>query len=209
MNIVLLGAPGAGKGTQAEKLIEKCGLCHISTGDLLRQAVKDQTPLGIEAKGYMDAGNLVPDELIIGMMKERMQRPDTEKGVMLDGFPRSTPQAEALDAMLAELGRPLDAALLVDVPFDVIIGRLTSRRQCRACGKIGSVADAVCPACGGEMYQRDDDNEATVKNRLSVYESQTAPVVDYYKSQGKLVSVDGNRTPDDVFAEVEEKLGLE
>jgi adenylate kinase len=208
MNIVLLGAPGAGKGTQAEKLVEKCALCHISTGDLLRQAVKDQTPLGLEAKGYMDSGNLVPDELIIGLMKERMQQPDTEKGVMLDGFPRTTAQAEALDEMLAALARPLDAAMLVDVPFEVIVGRLTSRRQCRACGKIGSVADAVCPACGGEMYQRDDDNEETVKNRLNVYSTQTAPLIEYYEKQDKLVKVDGNKAPDDVFAEVEEKLGL-
>ena len=208
MNIVLLGAPGSGKGTQAEKLIAKCGLCHISSGDLLRQAVKDGTELGKEAKGYMDAGDLVPDELIIGMMKERMQQPDTEAGVMFDGFPRSTPQAEALDAMLAEVERPVDAALLIDVPFDTVITRLTSRRQCRDCGKIGNAADAACPACGGEMYQRDDDNEETVKNRLDVYQNQTAPVIDYYEAQGKLVSVDGNKAPDEVFAEVEEKLGL-
>ena len=208
MNIVLLGAPGAGKGTQAEKLVEKYALCHISTGDLLRQAVKDQTPLGIEAKGYMDSGNLVPDELIIGLMRERMQQPDTEKGVMLDGFPRTTAQAVALDDMLAQLERPLNAALLVDVPFEVIIGRLTSRRQCRDCGKIGSVADAVCPNCGGEMYQRDDDNEATVKNRLNVYANQTAPLIDYYKGQAKLVTVDGNRAPDVVFEDVVATLGI-
>ena len=208
MNIVLLGAPGAGKGTQAEKIVEKYALCHISTGDILRQAVKDQTPLGIEAKGYMDSGNLVPDELIIGLMKERMQQPDTEKGVMLDGFPRTTAQAVALDAMLVDLGRPLDAALLVDVPFEVIIGRLTSRRQCRACGKIGSVADAVCPSCGGEMYQRTDDNEETVKNRLDVYANQTAPLIDYYVGQDKLVKVDGNRAPDVVFEDVVAKLGI-
>ena len=208
MNIVLLGAPGAGKGTQAEKLVAKYALCHISTGDILRQAVKDQTPLGVEAKGYMDSGNLVPDELIIGLMKERMQQPDTENGVMLDGFPRTTAQAEALDQMLAGLERPLDTALLVDVPFDVIIGRLTSRRQCRACGHIGSAADAACPKCGGEMYQRDDDNEATVRNRLDVYASQTAPVIDYYTAQGKLVKVDGNRAPDDVFADVVAVLGI-
>jgi len=208
MNIVLLGAPGAGKGTQAEKIVEKYALCHISTGDILRQAVKDQTPLGVKAKGYMDSGNLVPDELIIDLMKERMQQPDTEKGVMLDGFPRTTAQAVALDGMLADLERPLDAALLVDVPFDVIIGRLTSRRQCRACGHIGTAADAVCPSCGGEMYQRDDDNEATVRNRLEVYSNQTSPLIDYYTGQDKLVTVDGNRTPDVVFADVIEKLGI-
>jgi len=208
MNIVLLGAPGAGKGTQAEKLVEQYSLCHISTGDMLRQAVKDQTPLGVKAKGFMESGNLVPDELIIDLMKERMQQPDTEKGVMLDGFPRTTAQAVALDSMLAELGRPLDVALLVDVPFDVIIGRLTSRRQCRACGKIGSVADAVCPSCGGEMYQRADDNEETVRNRLDVFEKSTAPLIEYYKGQDKLVAVDGNRAPDEVFADVVAKLGI-
>ena len=132
MNNVLLGAPGAGKGTQASMLVEKYGMCHISTGDILRAAVKNQTPLGVKAKAFMDAGDLVPDELIIDLMKERMQEPDTEKGVLLDGFPRTTAQAEALDTMLAGLERPLDAALLIDVDFDVIIKRLTSRRMCRA-----------------------------------------------------------------------------
>jgi len=127
---------------------------------------------------------------------------------MLDGFPRTTAQAVALDSMLAELGRPLDVALLVDVPFDVIIGRLTSRRQCRACGKIGSVADAVCPSCGGEMYQRADDNEETVRNRLDVFEKSTAPLIEYYKGQDKLVAVDGNRAPDEVFADVVATLGI-
>ena len=153
MNIVLLGAPGAGKGTQAAKLVEDCGLCHISTGDILRAAVKNQTPLGVKAKGFMDAGELVPDELIIDLMKERIEQPDTEKGVILDGFPRTTTQAVALDTMLAELKRPLNAALLIDVDFEVIVKRLTSRRMCKECGHIGSVADAACPACGGEMYQ--------------------------------------------------------
>ena len=161
MNIVLLGAPGAGKGTQAAKLVEDCGLCHISTGDILRAAVKNQTPLGVKAKGFMDAGELVPDDLIIDLMKERIQQPDTEKGVILDGFPRTTTQAVALDTMLAELERPLNAALLIDVDFEVIVKRLTSRRMCKECGHIGTAADAQCPACGGEMYQRDDDNEAT------------------------------------------------
>lgn len=208
MNIVLLGAPGAGKGTQAERLVEKRGLCHISTGDILRQAVKDQTPLGQKAKGYMDAGDLVPDELIIDLMKERMGQPDAQNGVMLDGFPRTTAQAVALDGMLAELGRPLDAALLVDVPFDVIIGRLTSRRQCRSCGHIGTAADESCPHCGGEMYQRDDDNEQTVRNRLDVYERSTAPLIDYYRGQDKLVTVDGNRAPDAVFADIVKDLGI-
>ena len=166
MNIVLLGAPGAGKGTQAAKLVEKYGFAHISTGDILRAAVKNQTPLGIKAKTYMDAGDLVPDDLVIDLVKERLQDKDTEKGFILDGFPRTSTQAVALDSELSKLERPLTAALLVDVDKEVIIKRLTSRRMCRECGFIGTDADATCPKCNGEMYQRDDDNEATVRNRL-------------------------------------------
>lgn len=208
MNIVLLGAPGAGKGTQAAKLVEDCGLCHISTGDILRAAVKNQTPLGIKAKGFMDAGELVPDDLIIDLMKERIQEPDTEKGVILDGFPRTTTQAVALDTMLGALGRPLDAALLIDVDFEVIVNRLCSRRMCRECGYIGSASDAACPKCGGEMYQRDDDNEATVRNRLDVYEKSTSPLIDYYRGCELLVTIDGDRDPVEVFADVKEALNL-
>ena len=208
MNIVLLGAPGAGKGTQAAKLVAECGMCHISTGDILRAAVKNQTPLGVKAKGYMDAGDLVPDELIIDLMKERIQEPDTAKGVILDGFPRTTTQAVALDTMLAELERPLNAALLIDVDAEVIVKRLTSRRMCKECGHIGTAADASCPDCGGEMYQRDDDNEATVRNRLDVYEKSTSPLIDYYRGCDKLISIDGDRDVDVVFAEVKKDLGL-
>ncbi len=209
MNIVLLGAPGAGKGTQAAKLVENEGLCHISTGDILRAAVKDQTPLGVKAKSYMDAGDLVPDDLIIDLMKERMQQPDTDKGVILDGFPRTTTQAVALDTMLSELGRPLDAALLIDVDAEVIVRRLTSRRMCRACGYIGSVADgATCPKCSGEMYQRDDDNEATVRNRLDVYETSTSPLIDYYRGCELLVTIDGDRDPQVVYADVKDALNI-
>ena len=208
MNIVLLGAPGAGKGTQAAKLVEEFGMCHISTGDILRAAVKNQTPLGVKAKGFMDAGELVPDDLIIDLMKERIQQPDTAKGVILDGFPRTTTQAVALDTMLAELERPLNFALLIDVDFEVIVKRLTSRRMCKECGHIGSVADASCPSCGGEMYQRDDDNEATVRNRLDVYEKSTSPLIDYYRGCDKLVSIDGDRDVDVVFADVKRGLGL-
>jgi adenylate kinase len=209
MNIVLLGAPGAGKGTQAAKLVEKYGFCHISTGDILRAAVKDKTPLGIKAKGYMDAGDLVPDDLIIDLMKERMQDPDTVKGVLLDGFPRTTTQAVALDSMLSTLERPLDAALLIDVDSEVIVGRLTSRRMCRSCGYIGTAADGVsCPKCDGEMYQRDDDNEATVRNRLDVYEKSTAPLIDYYRGCDLLLSIDGDRDPEIVFADVVAGLQL-
>ena len=152
MNIVLLGGPGAGKGTQAAKLVEEYKMPHISTGDMLRAAVAAGTPLGLKAKTYMDAGELVPDDVIIGLVIDRLQEPDTDNGFILDGFPRTSAQAVALDAELGKLERPLDAALLVDVDADVIIKRLCSRRMCRECGYIGSVADASCPKCGGEMY---------------------------------------------------------
>lgn len=208
MNIVLLGAPGAGKGTQAALLVEKYGTPHISTGDMLRAAVKEGTELGKKAKSYMDAGELVPDDVIIGLVTERLQNPDTENGFILDGFPRTSAQAVALDAELSKLERPLDAALLIDVEAEVIVGRLTSRRMCKDCGHIGSVADESCPKCGGEMYQRDDDNEATVRNRLDVYEKSTAPLIDYYKGCELLVAIDGDRDPQVVFADVEKALGL-
>lgn len=208
MNIVLLGAPGAGKGTQAAKLVEKYGYAHISTGDMLRAAVKNQTPLGLEAKKYMDAGDLVPDEVVIGLVKERLQDEDTKAGFILDGFPRTSTQAVALDSELASLDRPLDAALLVDVDKEVIIKRLTSRRMCRDCGYIGTVADDKCPKCGGEMYQRDDDNEATVRNRLDVYENSTAPLIDYYRGCDLLIEIDGDRDPELVLASIVEALDL-
>ncbi|CDD67832.1 adenylate kinase [Eggerthella sp. CAG:368] len=208
MNIVLLGAPGAGKGTQAAKLVEKYGFAHISTGDILRAAVKNQTPLGIKAKTYMDAGDLVPDDLVIDLVKERLQDKDTEKGFILDGFPRTSTQAVALDSELSKLERPLTAALLVDVDKEVIIKRLTSRRMCRECGFIGTDADATCPKCNGEMYQRDDDNEATVRNRLDVYENSTAPLIDYYRGCDLLVEIDGDRDPEEVLASIEEALKL-
>lgn len=207
MNIVLLGAPGAGKGTQAAKLVEEFSLTHISTGDMLRAAVKAGTELGKTAKSYMDAGNLVPDEIIIGLVIERLGNPDTEAGFILDGFPRSTAQAVALDAELGKLNRPLDAALLVDVEAEVIVKRLTSRRLCKECGFIGNVSNTTCPKCDGEMYQRDDDNEATVRNRLDVYERTTSPLIDYYRGCDLLVTVDGDRNPDEVYADIKAALG--
>jgi len=208
MNIVLLGAPGAGKGTQAEKIIETWGLPHISTGDILRKAVADGTPLGLQAKAYMDAGELVPDLVVIGLVKSRLQEPDAGKGFILDGFPRTGEQAEALDRELSSLGREIHAAISIDVDRDVIVRRLTSRRTCRSCGKIYSlIADPpadpdVCDVCSGELYQRDDDTESTVRNRLSVYDRSTAPLVDYYGSKGMLHAVDGDRPVEDVFADV-------
>lgn len=208
MNIVLLGAPGAGKGTQAAKLVSEFGFCHISTGDILRQAVKDQTALGKKAKGFMDAGELVPDDLIVDLMRERMQKPDTAKGVILDGFPRTATQAVALDAMLTKLNRPLNASVLIDVDSEVIVKRLTSRRMCKECGFIGSEADAKCPKCAGEMYQRDDDNEQTVRNRLDVYAKSTAPLIDYYTGCDLIKKIDGDRDPNVVYEDVKAALGL-
>lgn len=208
MNIVLLGAPGAGKGTQAAKLVAEFGTPHISTGDMLRAAVKAGTPLGKKAQTYMNAGELVPDEVIIGLVTERLSEPDTQKGFILDGFPRTSAQAVALDAELSRLNRPLDAALLVDVKFEVIIKRLTSRRMCKECGFIGTDALSSCPKCGGEMYQRSDDNEQTVRNRLEVYERSTAPLIDYYRGSDLLVTVDGDRDVELVYNDIKQLLHL-
>jgi adenylate kinase len=206
MNLVLLGAPGAGKGTQAELIIETFGLPHISTGDILRKAVADRTQLGLEAKRFMDAGELVPDEVVIGLVRERLSQPDAENGFILDGFPRTVVQAEALDDALAAMQKDIDAAIAIAVDPEVIIARLTARRTCKSCGKIFNLTDLenaeVCPACGGELYQRDDDNEATVRNRLDVYERSTAPLVDYYRGRDVLHEVDGDRPVDAVFADV-------
>lgn len=208
MNIVLLGAPGAGKGTQAQRLVAEYGVAHISTGDLLRAAVKAQSELGVAAKKYMDAGELVPDQLVIDLVKERLSADDAKKGFILDGFPRNTTQAVTLDTELSALGRELDGALLVDVPSRVIIERLSSRRTCRDCGYTAGSDAETCPKCSGEMYQRDDDKPETIANRLDVYEKNTSPLVEYYRGQGILKVVDGDRAVDTVYAEVKEALGL-
>lgn len=211
MNIVLLGGPGAGKGTQSEFLIRDFGMLHISTGDLLREAVANKTEAGLKAKSFMDSGNLVPDDVIVGIMKEKFETSDISNGLILDGFPRTVEQAKALDEMLAELNTQIDKAILIDTPNDVIIDRICSRRMCKDCGQIGSVAGLneeeksayVCPNCGGDMYQRDDDNEATVKNRIEVYEQKTAPLIDFYTQQGKLEKVNGAApSPEAVFDEL-------
>ena len=207
MNIVLLGAPGAGKGTQGQKLVEEFGIAHISTGDLLRAAVKAQSELGKQAKAYMDAGKLVPDQLVIDLVKERLAQPDAQKGFMLDGFPRNIAQAETLDGELKDMGVELDAALLVDVPFDVIVSRLSSRRTCRSCGYTAGPDTSVCPRCGGEMYQRDDDKPETINKRLDTYQNQTQPLIDYYEGHGILKAVDGNRAVDEVYVDVKKVLG--
>lgn len=208
MKLILLGAPGAGKGTQAQRLVADYGVAHISTGDLLRAAVKAQSELGVAAKKYMDAGELVPDQLVIDLVKERLAADDAQKGFILDGFPRNTTQAVTLDTELAAMGRELDGVLLVDVPAEVIIDRLSSRRTCRDCGYTAGPDTTVCPSCAGEMYQRDDDKPETIKNRLDVYEKNTSPLVEYYRGQGILKVIDGNRDIDLVYTDVKAELGL-
>jgi adenylate kinase len=214
MRLVLLGAPGAGKGTQAKKLIEKYGMPQISTGDLLRAAVSAGTPLGKEAKSVMDKGELVPDRIVLGMVEERLKQDDCKNGYILDGFPRNTAQAEALDKMLAALNMSLSAALSVDVPFDDLMKRLTGRRTCKACGQMYNMyfkppaKEGTCDKCSGELFQRDDDKEATIKKRLEVYNAQTAPLIDYYGKKGILKTVSGTGSIDDIFKTVCETLGL-
>ena len=208
MKIVLLGAPGAGKGTQAAKMVEVFGLPHISTGDIFRKAVADGTPMGVAAKGFMDKGELVPDVVVIGIVRERLSEPDCADGFILDGFPRTVPQADALSVALAEMGRALDAVISIDVPREALVSRLTARRQCRACGRIYNVqgdmpaVDGVCDECGCEVYQRDDDTIETVTNRLDVYDRNTSPLIAYYAAKGLLRSIDGDRSVDAVFADV-------
>jgi adenylate kinase len=213
MNIILLGPPGAGKGTQAKRLIDKYGIPQISTGDMLRAALKEGTPLGLEAKKFMDQGALVPDSVVIGLVKERIQKQDCAKGYMLDGFPRNVSQAEALDKMLGELSQKIDHVVCVEVPSEELVGRLTGRRTCRNCGAGFHVLfdppkkEAVCDKCGGELYQRDDDNEATVTSRLKVYEDQTKPLIVYYEKQAKLRRINGVGSMGDIFDRITVVLG--
>ncbi len=213
LDIVLLGAPGSGKGTQAERIAPAFDVPHISTGDILRAAVKRGTPMGLAAKRYMDAGDLVPDDVVIGIIRDRLGEPDTGGGFMLDGFPRTLEQAAALDDMLTGAGRALGLVLQIDVPEEELVQRLAGRRACRHCGRGYNVVfdpprvEGVCDACGGDLFQRDDDNEDTVRNRLAVYRRQTEPLIGYYRDRGVLATVyGGGRTPDQVYADVEKLL---
>ena len=213
MRIILVGPPGAGKGTQAEKLVAKYGIAHISTGDILRANVKAGTELGKKAKSYMDAGGLVPDDVIVGMMRGRLAEDDCKNGFILDGFPRTVPQAEALTTLLSEMKIALDGVILLDVADDVVVERLCGRRMCRKCGKIFHVRfnpsskGNICDACDGELYQRDDDKEEVIRQRLAVYHSQTAPLVDYYGKVGLLRKVDAAVAGDKVLSRIENILG--
>ena len=208
MKLILLGPPGAGKGTQAAQLVERFTIPQVSTGDMLRAAVRAQTPMGLKAKEFMDAGALVTDEVVIGIVRERLQEDDCAKGFILDGFPRTVPQADALKATLAELGKELDAVISLQVQTDALVERLTGRRACRNCGKGFHVRfdppqqDGVCDACGGDLFQRDDDREETIRNRMAVYHEQTAPLEDYYRREGLLRAVDGMAP----IAEVQEQV---
>lgn len=207
MRIVLLGAPGSGKGTQSKFLVEHYKVPQISTGDLLRAQVAAGSPLGRKAKEAMDNGQLVSDDIVLGMIRERLSEADTRNGFILDGFPRNLAQAGALDAMLADLGKPLQAAILLDVPFEDLMQRLTGRMTCSKCGAVYNKythpprQEGVCDACGGELTQRADDNEETVGKRLQVFEAQTAPLIEFYRAAGKLYTVDGRRPMEAIFAD--------
>ena len=209
MNLILMGLPGAGKGTQAERIIAEYKIPHISTGDMFRAAMANETALGLEAKSYMDKGELVPDAVTNGIVKERLAEPDTDKGFLLDGFPRTLDQAEALDQMLKDLGKEIDAVIEIHVPEEILVDRLAGRYMCRTCGATyhkvfnPTTVEGTCDRCGGhDFYQREDDKPETVKNRLAVNVKSSEPILAYYKEKGLLQSIDGNREIDAVFADV-------
>ena len=208
MKIIMLGAPGAGKGTQAKRLAAKYGIPHISTGDIFRANIKNGTELGQKAKVFMDQGLLVPDELVVDLIMDRFQEPDCENGYVLDGFPRTIPQAKALDAALAGKNDAVEYAIDVDVPDETIISRMSGRRACVACGAtyhlvtIPPRKEGICDVCQAELILRDDDKPETVEQRLKVYHEQTQPLIDYYKEKGILRSIDGTRSPEDTFSDI-------
>ncbi|MQL53822.1 adenylate kinase [Desulfofundulus thermobenzoicus] len=199
MKLLIMGPPGAGKGTQAEMLVKELQITHISTGDMFRAAIKEGTEMGKKAKEYMDKGELVPDAVVVGMVKDRLQKPDCEKGFLLDGFPRTLAQAEALDDTLKTMDIALDAVINIAVPRDKLMARLTGRRVCRNCGASYHIlfnppeVEGKCNSCGGELYQRSDDNEEAVANRLDVYEAQTQPLIEYYQGKGLLKNINGDQ----------------
>ncbi len=212
MNLILLGPPGAGKGTQAQYLIEKYGIPQISTGDMLRAAVKEGSPMGLKAKACMDSGNLVPDEVVIGIVRERLQKDDCNQGFILDGFPRTVPQADALRETLIELDKKIDAAIALTVDIDALVERLAGRRTCPVCGAGYHLlydpphVAGVCTKCGATLVQRDDDKEETVRNRMQVYAQQTLPLIEYYRKTGILYEIDGMDSIDSVRSQIEAVL---
>lgn len=213
MKIIMLGAPGAGKGTQAKMLSEKYQIPHISTGDIFRANIKENTELGKKAKSYMDQGLLVPDELVVDLVVDRMAKEDCKNGYVLDGFPRTIPQAESLTAALEKLNEKVDYALNIEVPDEVIVDRMSGRRSCSKCGAIFHVVtippkqDGICDVCGAELTQRDDDKAETVKKRLEVYHEQTAPLIEYYNRQNVLLDIDGTIELNEVFNTILKTLG--
>lgn len=212
MNLVLMGLPGAGKGTQAEKIVEHYDIPHISTGDMFRAAIKEGTQLGLKAKSFMDQGNLVPDEVTIGIVRERLNKQDCENGFLLDGFPRTVAQAEALETITKELNKQIDYVINIDVDQSILMKRLTGRRICKDCGATYHLVfnppakEGVCDKCGGELYQRADDNAETVSTRLSVNVKQSQPLLDFYQEKGYLRNINGNQDINIVFEDVRQLL---
>lgn len=208
MNIILMGLPGAGKGTQASEIVKKFPIPHISTGDMFRKAIKDETDLGKEAKSYMDRGELVPDEVTVGIVKERISEDDAKKGFLLDGFPRTIDQAESLNQIMSELDREIDAVINIEVPEEELMNRLTGRRICEKCGTTYHLVfnppkvDGICDIDGGKLYQREDDNPETVSNRLSVNVKQSKPILEYYNNKSVLKNIDGSKDIDEVTDDV-------
>jgi len=213
MNIILIGPPGAGKGTQAKRMTERLGVLQISTGDMFRAAVKEGTPMGLKAKTCMDKGELVPDDVVIGVVDERLQKPDCKPGFILDGFPRTLDQAKALDELLDKMNSKLDHVVVIEVPDDNLVGRLTGRRTCRGCGYMHHITfdppkkEGVCDKCGSELYQRDDDQEETIRERLTTYHSQTSPLIDYYSQKGIVRKIDGTKNMQEVQDAVKAAIG--
>ncbi|WJE30489.1 adenylate kinase [Bacillus altitudinis] len=213
MNLVLMGLPGAGKGTQAERIVDDYGIPHISTGDMFRAAMKEETQLGLEAKSFIDKGELVPDEVTIGIVRERLGKNDCKQGFLLDGFPRTVAQAEALEDILKDLGRTIDYVINIKVDKDALMERLTGRRICKDCGATYHLVfnppakENVCDKCGGELYQRADDNAETVSTRLEVNLKQTEPLLNFYSEKGYLANIDGAKHINDVYADIKDLLG--
>lgn len=211
MNIILFGPPGAGKGTQAKKLVDSCGIPQISTGDILRANVREGTELGLAAKAYMDKGELVPDEVLIGIIKNRLKEQDCCKGFILDGYPRTVPQADALAVILKEICKPIDVVLNLEVPDEVLVDRISRRLMCKCGASYHTITnppkkDNVCDLCGSEVFQRADDREEAVQTRLNVYKKQTQPLIDYYAKQGLLVTLDGTKDINEVFEDIKAAL---